>query len=73
MLLNIFSRIKQKKHLEKRVLDLIHNAKECMDSNLKLGIQYLKQANKDYKKLGYNFKINCEINEVCFAYSDKCF
>ena len=71
MLLNIFSRIKQKKQLEEKILNLIYNAEECMNSNLKLGIQYLKQANKDYKKLSYNFKINCKINEVCFAYADK--
>ncbi len=71
MVLNIFRKIKQKRILEKRISDLINNAEECIDSNLKLGIQYLKQANNNYPKLGYNFEINCRLNNVCLAYAEK--
>ncbi len=70
--LNIFfKKRKQNIQLEDKILRFIDKAESLKDSNLDLGIRFLRQADRLYERRGYVFIIESRINGVCLSYMDK--
>ena len=57
--------------LEIQIFKLLGQAELLLDSDPEQGIQIFRQADKLYLWRGYDFEIECQINDVCFSYIDK--
>lgn len=58
--------------LKDKVYRFIYRAEKVIDSDPRLALRFLYQANRLYDtKIGFDFDINCRINDACFAYIGK--
>ena len=67
----LFGKWNEVKEGDAEIFNLIDKAEILLRSNPKDGIRYLTEAEKEYNKRGYNFKINCRINEVVSGYINR--
>jgi hypothetical protein len=54
--------------LEIEIFKLLNGAELLLEPNPELGIQFCDQANGLYRWRGYDFKIECRINDVFLSY-----
>ena len=54
--------------LESKIFNLLDEAELLLGQNPEKGVQLLSEADTFYCIRGYNFEVECRINDVCFFY-----
>ena len=57
--------------LEKDIFKLLDEAESLLNLDHKRGTKLLQRADRLYDLRGYDFKVECRINNVCFSYMEK--